>query len=63
MAGETEKGTSNTMGRNAGLRQFPGSAEENQILEGKAIAVARSALGAQEPGTSLGAYLRLGQAE
>jgi hypothetical protein len=62
-AGETSEGTSKSARRNSGLCQLSGGAEENQILEGEAESVVRSALRGQEPGPGLGAHLRFREAQ
>jgi hypothetical protein len=63
MPRQSPEGVSDPMRWNAGLSELAGSTEEDEILEGKAITVARATLRGEEPRPGLGTHLILGEAQ
>jgi len=63
MPGQSPEGVANTMWWNPGLSELTRSAEENEVLEGEAISVARATLRGEEAGPGLGTHLILGEAQ
>ena len=63
LASQPAQGAADSLRRNLGLDQLPGGAKENQILEGEAVPILRTALGSEEPCPRLGSHLNLGPAQ